>query len=52
MLKKESILDKVLNFQHCFICRPSDYAVGMMQGLNPGLLQRLHWQSDALTIIG
>ncbi len=33
--------------QHCFICRPSDSTVPT--GSNPGSLQLVHWQSDALT---
>ncbi len=37
--------------QHCFICRTSDPLCLKMLGLNPGLLQLWHWQSDALDLI-
>ncbi len=40
------------SIQHYF-CRPSDsICVGKMRGLNQGLSQRLHQQSDALTSRG
>jgi hypothetical protein len=35
--------------QHCFIFRPSESNVKEDAGLNPGLLQLWHWQSEALT---
>jgi hypothetical protein len=35
--------------QHCFICRPWDSTVPDDAGFEPGLLQRLQWQSYALT---
>ncbi len=39
--------------QHGFICRSSSlslHSVERILGLNPGLLLRWHWQSDALTM--
>ncbi len=35
--------------QLCFICRPSDSIVPTDAGIDPGPLQLVHWQSDALT---
>ncbi len=34
--------------QHFFACRPSDNSVSGDAGINPGLLQLWHWQSDDL----
>jgi hypothetical protein len=35
--------------QHCFICHPSDSTVPTDARIEPGPLQLVHWQSDALT---
>jgi hypothetical protein len=35
--------------QHCFICRLSNSTVPTDAGIEPGPLQLMHWQSDALS---
>ncbi len=50
LIRSDSFFQNTI--QHCFTCRPSDSRVTerSWDQSNPGLLQCLHWQSDALII--
>jgi hypothetical protein len=39
----------VFFIQHCFICRPSDFTVSDVAGIEPRTVELWDWQSDALS---